>query len=329
MGTWTEIIHLIETHHRFVITSHVNPDGDAIGSELGLAHHLLALGKEVAVFNSDATPKAYRFLDGIRRVRTFSKKRYRGRLERADVIFVLDASGGWDRLGRIGKWLAKTRAVKVCIDHHADPVDFVDVAVVDPAAAATAELIFELIRAMEGEISQAIADALYVAILTDTGSFRFPKTSPRTHHIAGQLMLAGADPGTLYRKIYNQYPLALLRLKGRVMDSLQVTAGGQLAYAALEQATLKAYGVAQRDLDGFAGLGQRVAGVRLNLLFVETAKRQVKVSLRSDGSLAINDLAARWGGGGHPSAAGAIVAGTLDEVVPRLVGEARALLARG
>lgn len=324
---WAKIIETINAHHHFIITTHVNPDGDAHGSELALARHLTALGKEATILNSDAVPRVYRFLDRERTLKSFSPKRHQAHLNQADVIFVLDASDGWPRTGRVGKRLAETHAVKICIDHHPDGSNFVDLAVIDDDAAATGELIFDLIRAMGGRITPAIAEALYVAILTDTGSFRFPKTSPRTHEIVANLLAAGVEPGKIYRRLYEQYPLALVRLKGHTLDALRTAARGQLAYVVLDQATLEAYGVRPADLDGFASLGQQVGGVRLTLFFVEMAGGQVKVSWRSDGSVAINGLAARSGGGGHASAAGATVKGTLAEIVPRLVAEAEALLA--
>jgi bifunctional oligoribonuclease and PAP phosphatase NrnA len=323
---WTKVADLLAAHQRFVLTAHVNPDGDALGSELALARYLALLGKEATILNSDSAPRIYRFLDPGKELKHFSVRRHQGILSQAEVIVVLDISDGWQRLGRIGPILAETEAIKLCIDHHPNGTDFVDLAIVDDTASATGELIFELIQAMGGQVTKPIAEALYVAILTDTGSFRFPKTSFRTHRIVAQLIAAGADPGRLYREIYEHYPLDLVRLKGHLMNILQTKASGQLAFVALDRATLKAYGVKQADLDGFASLGQQVDGVRLSLFFIEMSKQQVKVSLRSDGSVAINGLAGRLGGGGHPSAAGAIVKGNLDEVISFLVAEAESLL---
>jgi phosphoesterase RecJ-like protein len=329
---WSEVIRLINERQRFILTTHANPDLDALGSELALDEYLRWLGKEVSILNSDARPALFRFADPERRLQTFSPGRHRRQIEQAQVIFVLDASGGWERVGRIGAALAaranspQDRATVICIDHHPDPVDFAHLAVVNADAAATAELVFDLITQAGGRLTLSIARWLYLAILTDTGSFRYPKTSLQTHRIAARLIEAGADPVQLYQQVYEQHPLGLVRLKGHVLNSLQVGAQGQMAWYALDRATLKAYGVTQADLDGFPGLGMQIRGVRVSLLCVEMTRGRVKVSLRSDGSLPINGLAAQMGGGGHLSAAGATVPGDLAEVTAQVVADVEAML---
>jgi len=323
---WSDVIRLVNENHRFVLTTHTNPDPDALGSELALDEYLRSLGKEVSILNSDSAPNVFRFADPRRRLRTFSPARHQRKIQRAEVIFVLDASGGWHRVGRIGDALAAAQATVICIDHHPDPVDFAHVAVVNTDAAATAELIFDLIVQAGGALTPTIAESLYLAILTDTGSFRYPKTGPQTHRIAARLIEAGADPVQLYKRMYEQVPLERVRLQGHVLNSLRVGAGGQMVWCALDQATLKAYGVAPADLDGFPGLGMQVGGVRVSAFCVEMSRGRVKVSLRSDGSVAVNDLVTELGGGGHPSAAGAIVKGDLAQVTARVVAGLEALL---
>ncbi len=331
---WFEIIQVINEKQHFIITTHVNPDLDALGSELALDEYLRSLGKDVSILNSDSPPRAFRFADPRHRLRTFSPSRHQGKIQQANVIFVLDASGGWGRVGRIGDALAAAAnkpqlgVTVICIDHHPDSVDFANLAVVNTDAAATAELIFDLITQAGGAITPSIAKSLYLAILTDTGSFRYPKTSPQTHRIAARLIEAGAAPMQLYKQVYEQQPLSFVRLKGHALDSLQVGADGQLVWCALDQATLKAYGVAPADLDGFPGLGMQIGGVRVSVLCVEMPRRRVKISLRSDGNVVINGLATQLGGGGHPSAAGAVVDGDLWEVTARVVTAVEALLAK-
>lgn len=323
---WQQIIPIIEQNTNFIITSHLNPDCDALGSELALAEHLQHLGKNVAILNSDPVPQPYRFLDPQHLIRKYTPTRHAGVIKKAEVIIVVDASGGWKRAGSVGEALALTQATTICIDHHPDPTDFVKIAVVDTNAAATAELIFELIEVMQGSISSQIAQALYAGIITDTGNFRFPKTSARTHYITAKLLEVGIDPLIIYRQIYEKYPLGRVRLKGHVIDSIQITAQGQLAYYGLDQDTLKAYKVKTSELDGFASLGQEIGGVRVVVFCLQSSKSKVKISLRSDGSVAINQLAATYGGGGHPSAAGATVAGNLAEVLVDVVDKAKWLL---
>jgi phosphoesterase RecJ-like protein len=323
---WQEIISILQNNRNFIITSHVNPDCDALGSELALAEHLRKLGKKVTILNSDSVPEAYRFLDPRKAIKQYSQTKHTANIKKAEVIIVLDASGGWERVGRVGEVLAQTKAVKICLDHHPDTIDFVDVAVIDSNAAATAELIYDLLLAMAGALSENMAQALYAAIITDTGNFRFPKTSPKTHQITAELLVAGANPLEIYRQIYEQYSLGRVRLKGHVIDSIKTGANGQIAYYGLEQDTLKTYGVEIAELDGFASLGQQIGGVRVVVFCVEQSRGRVKVSLRSDGTVAINQIAAEYGGGGHPSAAGATLEGKLDEVMAEVVQKVKRLV---
>ncbi len=323
---WDEVLEILQRHHRFVITTHSNPDLDALGCELALAEHLCRQGKQVWILNSDPVARPHRFIDPQQRIRTYQPHHHDHLIEQAEVAMVLDASGGWKRIGRIGDILSRVTARSVRIDHHPDPQHFTDVEVVDDTAAATAELIFDLLRASSATITKAMACALYVAILTDTGSFRYPKTSPRTHRITAELIELGANPAELARLAYNQYSLGLLRLQGHMLDVMQSAGGGRLVWSALDQATLRAYGVQESELDNFASFGMQVAGVLVSILCVETPDRRVKVSLRSDAAVPVNDLAAEWGGGGHASAAGATVAGDLHQVVNMVVSRVEALI---
>jgi bifunctional oligoribonuclease and PAP phosphatase NrnA len=323
---WQQIIPLIETNQTFILTSHLNPDCDALGSELALAEYLIQLGKKATIINTDPVPEAFRFLDPHRTIKRYSSLKHDALIKKAEVIIVLDASGGWKRIGRVGEALAQAEAIKVCIDHHPDSTDFVDVAAVDTDAAATGELIYELVVAMHGVISETMAQALYAAIITDTGNFRFPKTSPRTHQITAGLLGAGVQPYYIYRQLYEQYPLRRVRLKGHVIDSIKTELRGQIAYYGLDLVTLKAYGVATAELDGFASLGQEIGGVRVVVFCLQSSRSKVKISLRSDGTIDINHLAVAYGGGGHASAAGATVVGNLDEILAEVVGKVKQLL---
>jgi phosphoesterase RecJ-like protein len=324
---WQKIISAIESHHNFLLTSHINPDGDALGSELALAEYLEILDKKVTIINSDPLPSLYQFLDRERKIRRFSPKRHASLIAKAEVIIVLDASGGWSRIGPIGQMLEQSQAIKLCIDHHPDWHPFADITVIDTEAAATGELIYSLIRTRGGAITRSMAEYLYIAILTDTGSFRFPKTRPQTHCITAELIAAGADPLYLYRQVYERNSLGLIRLKGHVMGSIRTAAGGQVAYYSLSQKVMETYKVRSAELDGIASLGQQIENVRVSIFCMETAKRQVKVSLRSDGTVAINQIAMQYGGGGHTSAAGAIVTGQLEPVMNEIVAQILALLA--
>lgn len=325
---WQKIISAIQNNQKFVITAHVNPDCDALGSELALAAHLRRLGKQAVILNTDSTPPAYKFLDTLprRSIRKYAHSKHRRVINQAQIIFVLDASGGWERVGRVGEALQQAPALKICIDHHPDATDFANIAAIDTNAAATAELVFDLIEAMDGQITPHIAQALYAAIITDTGNFRFPKTNPHTHQITAKLLAAGVDPAGVYQQLYEQYPLGRVKLKGHLLNTLQTTANGRVVFYGLARDTLKAFGVKASDLDGFASLGQEIGGVCVTIFCLETAAKQIKISLRSNGRVAINQIAAGYNGGGHPSAAGATVSGPLEEVLADVTAKVRQLL---
>lgn len=316
---WQDIISVIKQYKTFIITSHINPDCDALGSEIALARHLSSLNKKVKILNHDIIPPAYRFLDSKRRVKRYVSAKHDAEIAKVDVIIVVDASGGWKRVGRPGEKFEQAKAVKLCIDHHPDPVNFVDIAVVDTDAAAAAQLIYDLIIKMGGEITKRMAQALYAGILTDTGCFRFPKTTPHTHHVVADLLARGVEPLYVYKQIYEQYPVGRLYVKGEILSNLKLAAEGQIAYYTLTQDILKPHKINPTDLDGFASLGQEIKGVRVVIYGAELSKTKIKISLRSDGTVPINHIAAEYGGGGHAAAAGASLLGKLSDIMPELV----------
>ena len=316
---WSDVAAVIEQHSRFVLTTHLHPDGDGVGSELALAAFLKQLGKEVAIVNNDPVPQPLQFLDPRGSVRVYHPDRDRATLSNAEVVFVIDSADGWSRLGGLGEAFREVKAKTVCLDHHPDDSAFVDLAVIDPSAGATAELVFELIENMGGELTHDMALALYVAIVTDTGSFRFAKTSSRTHRIVARLMEAGVIPHQVYSEIYEQRPLGHLHLQSQLLAQLNLTFGGRLAWSQVTQEMLRRYGVNRRDITYLADLGLSVAGVEIAVLFSETRNGKVRLNFRSKGQLAVNDIAQQLGGGGHPFAAGAQIDGPLEQAIQQVL----------
>ena len=320
---WSDVAELIQQHDRFVLTTHVHPDGDALGCELALAAFLKQLGKDVAIVNNDPMPEMLEFLDPHGSVRVYHPDRDQATLTEAEVIFVLDTAEGWSRLGRLGEIAQESLATTVCLDHHPDDGAFADVAVIDSMAGATAELVFELIDHMGGELTHEMALALYVAIVTDTGSFRFGKTSSRTHRIVAQLLEAGVMPHQVYSHLYEQRPLGHLHLQSQLLAQLTLAYGGRLAWSKVTREMLERCGVTRRDITHLVDMGLSVAGVEVSILFSETRNGRVQLNFRSKGRLAVNEVAQRLCGGGHSFAAGAQVDGPLDEAIQRVLEEVR------
>ncbi len=325
---WSEVVALIQQHNHFVLTTHVHPDGDGLGCEVALAAFLKQLGKEVAVVNSDPMPETLEFLDPQGSFRVYHPDRDHATVANSEVIFVLDSSEGWNRLGKLGEVAQDSSATTVCLDHHPGDGDFADIVVIDTTAGATGELVFELIDHMGSELTHDMAMALYVAIVTDTGSFRFGKTSPRTHRIAARLLEAGVMPHQIYSYLYEQRPLGHLHLQSQLLAQLTLAYGGRLAWSKVTREMLERYGVDRRDITHLVDLGLSVAGVEISVLFSEARNGRVQLNFRSKGRLAVNDVAQRLGGGGHPFAAGAQVDGPLEQAIQRVLEEVRQVWSR-
>lgn len=310
---------LIDGYGSFLLTTHIHPDADGLGSELALASHLLSRGKTVHILNHSATPANCLFLDPHSRVLQFNPSRDARLFEAAEVIFVLDANQ-LDRLGGLKPFFLRSTAKKVCIDHHLDKEDFADVCILDEEAAATAEILYHLLRRLDPPaLSQEIATCLYTAIMTDTGSFRFPKTDGDLHRIVADLLDHGADPVSSYQEHYEQESPGSLRLLARAMGSITLTSGGAVASMIVTRRDFQETGTAEPDTHSFITKALMIRGVIVGLLLTETDDG-VKISFRSKGDIPINKLAQEFGGNGHKNAAGARLQGeTLDMILPILL----------
>ena len=214
------------------LTTHVTPDGDGIGAELCLLGHLRMLGIDARVINTEPLPAKYRFLDPGRAVEVFDAAKHDAFLRGADLIFMLDNSAT-TRMGPLEPAIRASRAVTVCIDHHNVVEPFWKVNIIDPEACATGELVFQIIKAMGGRVDRNAAQAAYVSLVTDTGYFRFSKTSPRCHEAAAEMLATGVRPPQVYEEVFERNSAALLRLGGVAMADLRQEEGGRLAWISL------------------------------------------------------------------------------------------------
>jgi bifunctional oligoribonuclease and PAP phosphatase NrnA len=317
-----QIISLIEHHNRFVITTHVNPDGDAIGSELALATALRQLNKNVIIINHNPTPDNYRWLDPTQEILHFIPEQHRDNILTADVIFILDVNQP-DRIRSLEPFVKQSQAQKVVIDHHLEPHPFGDSYVIDNDATSTGEIIFRLLQQIPGvTIDKQIAVALYTAIMTDTGSFRYPRTDSETHTIAAQLLSAGADPTDAYVKVYENWTPGRMRLLGEALDTLTMAYDGKVAYMVCTQKMFRGTQTTEVETDNFTVYPMSIRGVIIGILINEL-QHGVKISFRSKGDIPINELAKEFGGNGHLNAAGArIFDKKLDEIVPLIIEKA-------
>jgi len=300
------VIPFFRNSQKFVLTTHVNPDGDGLGSEIALAEFLLSSGKQASIINISETPDFYRFLDPTGRVMTFDEARDAGAIAGADVIVVLDTNHP-DRLRAMGPAVLRSRAVKICIDHHLEPDPFARHYVLDDNATSTGELVYRLLIRMAGrELTPPLASALYCAIMTDTGSFRYPRVNPGTFRMCAHLVECGADPVAIYQNVYEQWSPGRMELLGEALASLRTLYGGKLAHITVTREALTKTGTREEDTDNFTIYPMSVKGVVAGIFFLEL-RNGVKISFRSKGDIAINELAKEFNGNGHKNAAGARV----------------------
>ncbi|MCB9169145.1 MAG: bifunctional oligoribonuclease/PAP phosphatase NrnA [Flavobacteriales bacterium] len=298
---------LIGPPHRLVIISHYNPDGDAMGSSLGLAHALRGMGRDVDVVMPNTPPAFLQWMPGYPEVVCADRARDRAEqlLRQADVVLCLDFNR-MDRVGSLSEVLSKARR-PVLIDHHQDPDMAVEVQFSDTGSSSTSQMVFDVLDALgqTGHIGPEAATCLYTGIMTDTGSFRFPATTPHTHRVAARLLEMGARPHEVHSAVLDNNSMHRLKLLG-FMLSQRLTVRDDLGVAVivLSNSDLERHHFHPGDTEGFVNYGLSVRGVRLSAFFMERGDR-IKISLRSIGDLPVNELLAEhFDGGGHVNAAG-------------------------
>jgi phosphoesterase RecJ-like protein len=313
---WRPFVDLVRRQQRFLLTTHIRPDGDALGSMLALADALQALGKSVRTVVASHVAARYRFLDPDGRVEYFEPP---GDAWRAtDVAVVLDTSA-WGQLGSFGPFLQSLSVAKVVIDHHQTQDDLGALRLADTTAEATGRLVFEALAALEVPVTPAVATELFVAVAMDTGWFRHSNTSGATFALAGKLVTAGARPELLYERLFEETTLPRLKLTGLVLERMQTACQGQIAYTEIRRGDYEATGATPADSEDLVNYTRSLAGVEVGLFFMEQPRGGIKVSFRSRRRVDVARVAELFGGGGHRLAAGATLAGSLDEARARVL----------
>jgi phosphoesterase RecJ-like protein len=323
VSTFDEIGRVLREHQRFAILGHVRPDGDALGSQLALALSLQQLGKDIRVWNEDGMLEKYSFLP---RAELLTKPP--STAEDVDVAVALDTA----IQNRLGTALAAVGSAKVWIniDHHPSNPGYGDMVILDPSAPATGEIIFNLIKSQGLPFNHDIAENLYAAISTDTGSFQYPQTSARTFEIAAELVrVGGLDVGEISQQLYENYPRRRLELLRELLRTMCFEVGGRAASFSLALRTAADLAVLPEDNEGLIDHLRAIRGVIVAVFFEELADGKVRVSMRSkDEAVDVCAICQKFGGGGHTLAAGARVRGSLAEVEAKVLEEIREVLKR-
>jgi bifunctional oligoribonuclease and PAP phosphatase NrnA len=322
--TFEQIGKVLREHQHFAILSHVRPDGDALGSQLALALSLEQLGKDVRAWNEDGMLEKYSFLP---RAELLTKPP--ATADHVDVAIALDTA----IQNRLGTALAAVGSAKIWIniDHHRSNPGYGDLVIVDASAPATGEIIFSLIKSQGFPFTHDIAENLYAAISTDTGSFQYPNTSARTFEIAAELVRAGGvDVGKISRQLYENYPRRRLELLRELLRTMRFSGHDRVASFSLSLKTTADLGVLPEDNEGLIDHLRAIRGVIVAVFFEELADGKVRVSMRSkDEAVNVCAICQKFGGGGHTLAAGARVRGSLAEVEEKVLEEIRDVLKRG
>jgi len=297
------IIRAVNKGNTFAIGGHMRPDGDCIGSELAIAYALRDLGKKVTVFNQDEMPDKLAFLDPKKLLRGPQKTRV------FDCVFVTDCANH-ERLGTIRETVGK-RGTLINIDHHNSNTRYGDLNWVDGKCASTGEMIFRLMKQARWPITPLIADCLFTAISTDTGSFQYATTQPSTYHAAAELVNRGANLARICDEVYQSYPLSRVKLQKHMYNSFKLIEQNQIAYFWIRQADYKKAGAVPDESEGLIDHIRDIQGVKVACLFEEIDPDITRISLRSKlPEVDVSTIALDFGGGGHMSAAGARISGS-------------------
>ncbi len=318
----SSVVELIRPTTSFLITSHVDLDGDAVGSELGLGLALEKMGKKVVVMNQDPLPSRYGFLPGQHLLSAPSET-----IDGVGAALVLDCTS-LARIGEVERTLASGDFPIINIDHHDSNVRFGNVNLVRPDACAAAVLILELVRELGGSIGPDVATCLYTAVLAETGSFRLSNTTREALTASAGLVEEGADPAAIAAEVYGRKVPDALKVIGEALCSLEVAHGGDTSVLYLERAQVERSGIGGDQLEGVVNFAMSVEGARVAVFLRELSDGVIKVSLRSDGTVDVDLIAREFGGGGHSNAAGARVQGTLAEVKENVLGRIAKSLGR-
>jgi bifunctional oligoribonuclease and PAP phosphatase NrnA len=319
---WTAFGEVIENYHRFLLVSHMRPDCDALGSELGMAGLLEALGKDVRIVNPHPTPPNLAFIDREKRIEAIGEGVTADDLADREVIMILDTSS-WAQLGDMAPVIRALPARRIVLDHHVGEDELGAELFKNCTAEATGRLVVDAAESLNVPLDARMAMPLFAAVATDTGWFRFPSASAATYHCAAKLIAAGAEPPVLYEALYEQDTLGRMRLRGRVLERIRSDVEGRLAHTYVRLVDFPETGAVPSDTEDLVNHALSIVGVEFAVIIVELPGDQFKISFRSRCAVDCSQLARSLGGGGHKAAAGATLPGGFKEVQGRVLDAVR------
>ena len=324
---WQQINEMIIASERILLSTHENPDGDGLGSASAMYYHLQEEGKECRIINCSDLPDEYDFLNQDRIFELYDAEEHDEWLTKCDLAIIFDV-GDFKRVRGIKDAINRNEIKTINIDHHPHSDDHpFSLNVVDTNAAATGAIVFDYLKmARKKPMTKNMCEGLYTAIMTDTGSFRYSNTDAKCHEIAIECLKAGVETSRIYQRVYETKPQGGVRLLARVIDNITFDSSGELAWFSIDQKMLEAANASSKDVDGFTDFVRSIKGVEVAVMVFENGTNSCRINFRSKGKYAINDVAKYFGGGGHRFAAGAIVKGNKETIIPLVVTETKASL---
>lgn len=310
-----EIADAIKKYDNYIITSHIDTEGDAVGSELALFYLVKQLGKNAVIVNNDPVPDRYRFLPGWDKIIIIDNWRTKD----YENIIIVDCPT-IERSGEIDQLIYNSK-IKINIDHHISNENFGDFNWVDPDASSCGEMIFNLYREMGLNINEEIATLLYVAMLTDTGSFRYDSTTYETHQAAGELIKLGIKPDKIAAKVYETKTIGDIELLSKALSTIKMTHNGRIAYMYVTKEMLDETNTTPDRTDGFINFARSIEGCEISIFFREDIEdpQRIHIGFRSKDRANVNVLASKFGGGGHPKASGCLMVGNLNDIIKKVL----------
>lgn len=321
---WEPLGDIIRANQRFVLTTHVRPDADALGSELAMAGLLEQLGKEVRIVNASPVPQRLAFLDPEKRCLQLGVSVTDEQALDTDVHMILDTSA-WGQLAEVGRVFRKTKAKKVVIDHHFSSEDLGATDFKDINAEATGALVFQVAQALNVPVTPQMATVMFCAIATDTGWFRFSSSTSETLRTAARLIDFGAHPTLLYQLLYEQYTLSRVKLAGRVLSRVKLECEGKLGFTYVRWDDYTETGAEPADTEDLVNECLTIAGTQAAFILIEQSNHQIKTSFRSRSHIDVSRVAEQFNGGGHKQAAGAILPGPLADAQAKVLTAMQAI----
>lgn len=325
---WERLKALLDAADTINLTSHIRPDCDALGSELGMAGLLTQLGKTVRIVNGQATPPNLAFIDPQKQILEFDVDIKAEALLEADLWMILDTSA-WAQIGPVSDTFRKFTGTKVVFDHHVGEDELDAELFKNTAAEATGRMVVDAARELGCQVTREMAMPLFAALTTDTGWMRFPSVTSTTYRTAAELVDAGASPADVYSSLYEQETLGRLRLKGVVLERIRTELEGRLAHTWIVSDDYANTGAVPSDTEDLVNHCLEIKGTEFAVILVGQKSGGYKISFRSRCDVACNELAAQFGGGGHRAAAGAFIEGELDSVREQILEPVRAALRQG